>query len=768
MNNVVINLFALVMDRFARKRQVPALEQTITVFLGLFANNEAALFPALRRFSDDRRWVLRYLTGRELHRFLHDDVDTVANLWFLLAEDENLYVREGAAKGITTAAETHLDLVWRFWEKAFSHPAENVRHTAAMTFLGLWENPSAKERLLGVLPKVEKDSSAKVKSVYETYIVELTGSSQAPPAVGKEYETTADIPVSKKLIDQVVGQEHAVEIIKLAARQKRSVLLIGEPGTGKSMLGQAMSELLPASSLEDVLVETGGRERNVPRVRRLPAGEAERVIRQSEKEAQANVSSLRWVIGFASVVSVFVAVFYYVTRDSPVYLVGGLISLLFLYWFAKSMKPKPTEHIPKLLVNHARTKKAPFIDATGLHAGALLGDVRHDPYQSGGLEAMPHHLVEPGAIHLAHRGVLFIDEVATLSAESQQTLLTAFQEKKLAITGRSPGSSGTMIRTEPVPSDFLMVLAGNLPDVEKIHPALRSRIRGYGYEIYTNTTMDDTAANRYKLAQFIAQEVHRDGKIPHFSKEAVHAVIGQAKEMSPQAGQLTTRFRELGGLIRAAGDLAIQAGYALVQPEHVEQARQLARSLEEQMYGEAKPATEASPAPVAGKVLALCTTRESISQLSVILSDAHPSDEVEIKVAGVSATHPALLPLEAALNRLGLCGRYYTELADKHTQELLEEASLAVLMSMLSAKNGIPLPERTAVCGQVNVMGRVEAIAYFQKKVSAAKRLGIKKIIAPSAHRLKELPPDMEFIWVESVEDVDRALSSMQKEVTLS
>ena len=44
--------------------------------------------------------------------------------------------------------------------------------------------------------------------------------------------------------------------------------------------------------------------------------------------------------------------------------------------------------IPKLLVQHPKTR-APFVDATGLHAGALLGDVRHDPYQSGGVETPP-------------------------------------------------------------------------------------------------------------------------------------------------------------------------------------------------------------------------------------------------------------------------------------------------------------------------------------------------------------------------------------------
>ena len=71
--------------------------------------------------------------------------------------------------------------------------------------------------------------------------------------VPKNFKSTADIEVSKKLVDQIIGQEQAVEIIKKAAHQRRHVLLIGEPGTGKSMLGIALAELLGKEKLVDLL-----------------------------------------------------------------------------------------------------------------------------------------------------------------------------------------------------------------------------------------------------------------------------------------------------------------------------------------------------------------------------------------------------------------------------------------------------------------------------------------------------------------------------------
>jgi Lon-like ATP-dependent protease len=66
--------------------------------------------------------------------------------------------------------------------------------------------------------------------------------------IGFHFEDTSNIDVPKLLIDQVLGQEHAVEVVKKAASQRRHIMMIGTPGTGKSLLAKAMAELLPKRS----------------------------------------------------------------------------------------------------------------------------------------------------------------------------------------------------------------------------------------------------------------------------------------------------------------------------------------------------------------------------------------------------------------------------------------------------------------------------------------------------------------------------------------
>ena len=108
-------------------------------------------------------------------------------------------------------------------------------------------------------------------------------------------KSTKDIKISEKLIDQVIGQEEAIAVIKKAAQQRRHVLLIGEPGTGKSMLGLALSELLPKSELKDILSYPNSNDENEPIIKEVKAGTGREIVQKAQIDAKAAFKNMRYL-----------------------------------------------------------------------------------------------------------------------------------------------------------------------------------------------------------------------------------------------------------------------------------------------------------------------------------------------------------------------------------------------------------------------------------------------------------------------------------------
>ena len=609
------------------------------------------------------------------------------------------------------------------------------------------------------------DSSKEV--VLEPEIAQNDEGDETKPMLDYDnIKSSKDIEVPPLLIDQVIGHEESIETIKKAAKQRRNVLLIGDPGVGKSMLAKGMAQILPHETLQDVLIYPNVEDNNHPLIRTVPAGEGKKIVKATKGSARGH-EERKTLITTLAIGGILVIGFFY-GRILESIIAAALILLISL-----QIKPKNNVMAPKLLVNNEDKRFAPFMDATGAHAGALLGDVRHDPYQSGGLGTPAHERVESGMIHKANRGVLYIDEIGTMSMKTQQELLSAMQEKKYAITGQSENSSGAMVRSQAVPCDFVLVASGNIQVLEGMHIAMRSRIRGYGYEVFMKDYMEDTTENREKLVQFVAQEVKNDGRIPHFAPDALDEIIMEAKRRSGKQNALTLRLRELGGLVRSSGDVAIEHGEDLVSAEHVLEAKKFARTLEQQMADRSiiQRKEYSMVNPEGGRIglvngLAVIGDRSGI--VSPIAAEAAPAQS---KNGGqiIATGKLGEIASESVQNVSALIKKYTNKNLsdyDIHVQFIQtydgvegDSASVSIATAVISAVEEIPIDQTVALTGSLNVRGDVMPIGGATAKIEDAAESGMKKVLIPKSNlkdvMIEKKYEDMiEIIPTETLSDV--------------
>jgi len=437
------------------------------------------------------------------------------------------------------------------------------------------------------------------------------------------YESTFEVKVPKDPFEKIIGQDEAVEIAKIIPTQRRHLLLVGPPGTGKSMIAKAIATVMPKPKYEiSVLENPQNSEKPIVEIRTreqikedekrkkkygaavsphdVPAFVAERLGFRCKRCGAFSDYNER-ICPICSAEKFFPGPFEKAAEQMGRPMVAttkrrfdGKSEIIVYERNEDGQVIMLTQEELKKAEDARKTKRnvivplerSSFVQATGATETELLGDIRHDPYGGHQQIGTPTYLrVLPGAVHLAHEGVLFIDELSTLG-EVQRHVLTAMQEKAFTIVGHNPMSSGAAVRVENVPCDFIFVGATNINDIKYIIPPFRSRIRGDGYEVLINAWMEYDQKNVEKTIQFIAQEIEKDGKIPHANKEAIEEIIKESRRIAKAVDNvdgLTLRLRNLAGVIKLAGDLAKKEESELIEKKHIIAATRIGRPIEEQL-----------------------------------------------------------------------------------------------------------------------------------------------------------------------------------------
>src|SRR3972149_5660686 len=479
------------------------------------------------------------------------------------------------------------------------------------------------------------------------------------------FKSTENFPVDDNLISWVIGQDRALQECflcldewghklkwleelkwyddwkdpnksKPTLRTKLSpgpyLLLLGDPGTGKSLIGRALAEKLTQIYKEnnielfDVLCWKNKVVPGEPKVSVQEAGKSKEVIRK-EKLRQGKrkfllSTGLRFIQIFLiafGLILLFIGMYgmyglinnwaanptinegqtlqatfsynfldYFAQSFPSLVLVfvpaGSLLFFgIFIWWFGKlgggamnmpGIGGAQQSGMPKIIVDNS-SKCAPFIDATGHAASQLFGDIAWDPFQTGGMGTPEHQRVTAGDVHRASLGILYIDEIKNLSPLEAVTLLTVLEDGQLPITTRghlmTSGTAAMAVSTEPIPSMCFLVGAGNFDSIGQLHPALMDRIYGYGKVVRMNNDMPNTVENRRKYVQLVAQEVKRFHLVP-FSRGACEEIVEEGRRRSNKRDALTTKFRPLISFIKTAAMLAINENCRKVERRHVLEA----------------------------------------------------------------------------------------------------------------------------------------------------------------------------------------------------
>ena len=261
------------------------------------------------------------------------------------------------------------------------------------------------------------------------------------------------------------------------------------------------------------------------------------------------------------------------------------------------------------------------------------------------------------------------------------------------------------------------------------------------------STMADTEPNREKLIRFIAQEIKKDGKIPPFDFDACMELMDEARRRSGRKDKLTLILRDLGGVVRAAGDMAVERNKKVVTKEDVKDALKITTPIESPVRRSSRWSTGRTTRysrtsgfaigrvnglaivgiiiPSAGMVLPIVAevTKSSSKTEGKLIANRKAWKDSEEAVKNISAV------IKRHMNRDMASYDIHVQFLQTYEGVEGDSASVSVAVAVISALEGMPVNQEVAMTGSLSVRGDVLPVGGITNKVRAAIEAGMKYVI---------------------------------------
>ena len=363
------------------------------------------------------------------------------------------------------------------------------------------------------------------------------------------FDDTSQISVPEDPIEKVIFQDRAKKAIRKVAQSKGHILMVGRPGTGKSMLAQMFKEVLSKSlgdylRPKDSIAAYPGKDNNHIQIAYENPENIDNQIAKVNRDIELAKNSIKKFslaeqiksvrkakIGFlwATGISIAAGILF-----PPALLIAGITGIGSIFMFMQENNHKAQEKVqqeanagnrnvvkylsdmvPEVLYDPRKDKDL-MVSVSEPDPRKMKGGFRHDPYQSGNLHTPAHKRAYLG-VH-AKSPIIYIDELKTLvKAGYLSDLLEVMQNKEYILEGGKDAGSGSADRSENyLKADNIIITCCNHDTLaylqEEGDGAFLSRIEDKGEIIQLESGVPENSKNIFQVAQYIKQEIINLGK----------------------------------------------------------------------------------------------------------------------------------------------------------------------------------------------------------------------------------------------------------------